>query len=323
MHGIEHVPVIGIDVGARELVIATEPGSGVWTIANTTPGRQQLIDWITATYGLAILVVCEASGGYEEALLLALQQRQIPVARVQPQQVRNFAGALQRRAKTDQLDAQLIAQFGATCMPRHTDALASHLRLARKIILRRRQVTELLKREKQHRRQMHPCPDLVASVDESIARLEALKASLSEWLRRVLATQPSSANALSRLQQVPGIGPVAAATLVVELPELGHVSRKEIAALVGVAPYTRQSGRWRGRATIGGGRAPVRAALYIAAESARRYNPVLAEVYARLRAKAKPHKVAMVAVVRHLLVILNAMIRDGTDWTMPIVQQHS
>lgn len=316
-------PVIGIDVGQAELVVATEPASHCWTTANDWPGRQTLATWIATTYGTAVQVICEASGGYEEALLQTLHAAQIPVARVQPKQVRAYARAIAQHAKTDQRDAQLLAAFGATLDPRLTPPVPDEVRLVRKLLVRRRQVTEMLKQEKQHRRQLIDFPEIVADIDATIARLTESKVALTVRIRELLATLPTEAEALARLQDVPGIGPTTAETLVVELPELGCVSRREIAALVGVAPHPRMSGAWKGQSHIQGGRAAVRAALYIAAESVRRHNPVLRDFYQRLRAKGKPHKVAMIAVERRLLGMLNAMMRDGTTWDPAVPVQHS
>lgn len=301
---------VGIDVSKAWLDVAVGPASPVQRVTNAEPAIADLVSALTRQ-PLAGVVV-EATGGLETAVASAVAAAGLPVAVVNPRRVREFARSIGQLAKTDRHDARLLARFGAQTQPRCRPLPdAATVELGR-LVTRRRQLVEMLTAER-NRRQA-PDAALAESLDEHIAWLTARVAELDRRLTRLLRESPVWQADAARLQSVPGVGPVLTATLLAELPELGRLDRKRIAALVGVAPITRESGRWRGRAMIGGGRAAVRATLYMAALVATRHNPVLRAFYQRLLAAGKAKKLALVAVMRKLLVICNAIRRDHTTF---------
>jgi len=258
------------------------------------------------------LVVLEATGKYERPAAAAIAARGIAVAVVNPRQARDFAKATGRLAKTDKIDARLLARFAQAVDPRPSVLPDEEARALQAILVRRRQLLEMIVAEK-NRSQMAP---------EAVA--ERIRAHI-RWLEKELeradgeldeAVQESETWRANEelLRSVPGVGPVLARTLLAELPELGTIAPKRLCALVGVAPFNRDSGTLRGKREVWGGRAPVRAALYMGALGATRHNPVLREFYGRLLAAGKPKKVALVACMRKLLSILNAVMRDRTPW---------
>ena len=312
------VPVaVGIDVSKYEVVIAVTPSGEQWT-SPTTPAALDSAMARIAALGPTV-VVLEATGGYEAAIVAAGAAAQLPIAVVNPRQVRAFAQALGRTAKTDAIDAQVLAEFGARVQPvvrplpdAETQALAA-------LVARRRQLLDMLSAERQ--RLDHATTRVVLrDLRTHIRWLERRVADVDDDLSGRIQRSPLWRVQDDLLRSVPGIGPTVARTLLAELPELGTLDRRAIAALVGVAPMNRDSGRFRGHRMIRGGRASVRKALYMAALVASRHNRPLTDLYQRLRAAGKPAKVALVAVMRKLLTITNAMLKHHTAWQQHTVQ---
>ncbi len=257
-------------------------------------------------------VVVESTGGYERTLVAKLAEAGLPVVVVNPRRVRSFGQAMGILAKTDAIDARLLALFGEKTEPPIRPILQGRARLLADLVARRRQLVALVVAEKNRRETAAP------PVRRSIqTMLDALTKELRRLERRIdqaLAEDAETAELSTLLQSVPSVGPTVARTLLVDLPELGHLGRREIASLVGVAPFARDSGKLRGLRRIRGGRASVRTVLYLAAMTGARFNPVLRDLYQRLRAAGKPPKLAFVAVARKLLTILNAIARDRRAW---------
>lgn len=304
--------VIGIDVSKAELAVAVTPSGEQWTSATDQAAVDRLVARLAGLQPQ--LLVCEATGGYEMPLAAACAAAGLPLAIVNPRQVRAFAHALGRTAKTDAIDAVLLALFGARVQPtpRAVPDVATQ-RLAA-LVGRRRQLLDMLGAE-QRRLPQAATPAVRRDVQAHIRWLERRVRDVDTDVTRAIEASPLWRVQDDLLRSVPGVGPVTARTLLADLPELGHVSRRAIAALVGVAPFNRDSGQWRGRRTIAGGRAPVRAALYMAALVASRRNPRLRAYYQRLRAAGKMPKVALVAVIHKLLTILNAMLHHHQRWS--------
>lgn len=308
----------GIDVAKAHLDIAQAAVAGSWRVANTPAGWTRLL----AQLGRhdQPRVVLEATGPYHRHLVLALHAQAIPTAVINPAQLRSYARSQGQRAKTDAVDAQLIARYGAQTQPAPTPLpTASERRLA-ELVSRRQDLTQDRVREL-NRRQTTTDPVVLASLDRHLAMLAAELRELDQAIAAVTAADARSATRTALLRSAPGIGPVIAATLVAGVPELGTLSPKPLAALVGVAPYARESGSQVRPRTIAGGRAAVRKALYQAVVSAARCNPVIRTHLQRLLDRGKPFKVAMVATMRRLLGILNAMLREGLRWEQTQVGQ--
>ena len=304
---------IGIDVSAATLDVACLPEGRSWQVANTTAGHAALLTHVQQV--APDRIVLEASGGYERAVLAALADAALPVVRVNPRQVRDFARATGRLAKTDRLDALLLARYGQVVQPPVRPVPDAAHRELRALVERRRVLVETRATERQRRRQ---AAGLVqASIDAHLAWLGEQITALETAIAQALAAHPTWAAQAALVQTVPGIGPITAATLVAELPELGQLAHRPLAALVGVAPHNQDSGQQRGRRRIWGGRATIRHVLYMATITALRHNPVLLAFHTRLRAAGKPAKVAIVACMHKLLTILNAMVRDGRVWVPP------
>jgi transposase len=303
---------IGIDVAKATLQVASEPAGlgGQWP--NTPTGIEALVQGCRTVR--CARVVVEATGGYEHPVLAALFAAGLPVVVVNARQVRDFAKALGRWAKTDVIDAGVLARFAAQVQPPVRplrDEATAELGL---LVQRRRQLLEMLHTERQ-RALLSPMRGAVrANLAAHIRWLETSLSDTDALLRQVVETSPAWQAPAQLLQSVPGVGPVLTLTLLAELPELGHLSHKQIAALVGVAPFNRDSGTLRGRRTVWGGRRAVRQALYMATLTATRYNPPLRAFYQRLCAVGKPKKLALVACMRKLLTILNAMLRHQRAW---------
>ena len=302
---------VGIDVAKDELAVHIHPTAEAFRIAYDDAGLAQLLARLQAL--APALIVCEATGGYEIDLAARLASAGFPLAVVNPRQVRDLARALGRLAKTDPIDAEMIALFAEKVRPMAQPLADETTRRLGELVTRRRQLLEILVAERNRR-------PLVR--DRAVrARLDAHLA----WLRREIHELETDVSTTIRssavwratddlLRSVPGIGPITSAALIADLPELGQLGRRQIAALAGLAPINRDSGQWRGRRCIGGGRRVVRSALYMATVVAVRYNPVLAAFYARLRAAGRPPKVALTAAMRKLLTILNAMLRERRSW---------
>jgi len=305
---------VGIDVAQESLEIAVRPTAEQWQSTTDEEGLAQLTHRLQRLQ--PTLIVLEATGGLENLVAATLAAGQLPVVVVNPRQVRDFAKATGTLAKTDRLDAQLLARFGATVQPEPRPLPDPATQQVQDLLARRRQLVEMLTAE---RNRLGQAP---AHLRERIAKhIEWLEAELAEVEGELEAVEQACAawqQQSQLLQSVPGVGPVVARTLLAQLPELGRLNRKQIAALVGVAPFNRDSGTLRGKRAVWGGRAAVRAALYMAAVAAVRCNEVIREFYQRLRAAGKAAKVALVACLRKLLTILNAMVKHGTPWRSPL-----
>lgn len=302
---------VGIDVAKATLDIAVLPNGETWTVTNDETGLQELLPRLLAL--APTLAVLEATGGFERPAVAALAKAGIPVVVANPRQVRDFAKALGRLAKTDALDAVILAEFARRVRPEPRPLPDETAQLLDSLLTRRRQLLDMLTAEKN--RLGFARGVVQRDLLQHIRWLEKRLGDIDEDLHDVLRTSPLYQAKITLLQSVPGVGPITALTLVAALPELGRLSRREIAALVGVAPLNRDSGTLRGKRLIWGGRAPVRAALYMAAFAGIRWNPVLRQFYTRLRAAGKPFKVAVTACMRKLLVILNTMMRQQQPWS--------
>lgn len=301
---------VGIDVAKHQLEVASTGATMTQTFAQNDAGRAALVATVRAL--APALVVLEATGGYELDVVTALGLAKLPVAVVNPRQVRDFAKATGRLAKTDALDAQVLARFAADVRPEPRALPDAAHQALEALVTRRRQLLEMLAAER-NRLPLARGP-IQRDVQAHIHYLEQRLKASNDDLQTLLRESPLWRTTDQLLRSVPGIGPATSAVLIAELPELGHLSPKQIAALVGVAPLNCDSGARQGRRHVWGGRASVRRTLYMAALVAARWNPVLKPFYRRLRAAGKPAKVALVATMRKLLTILNAMLRAGTAW---------
>lgn len=303
--------VVGIDVGKETVAIAVYPAGDAWTSATTEAAIAALV---TRLQGVSPqLVVLEATGGYELPVAAACAGAGLPVAIVNPRQVRAFAQATGQLAKSDGLDAQVLARFGAQLQPPARPIPDAATQALAALVARRRQLIEMLGAEQ--RRLAQATTNVVRrDLRNHIRWLERRIKDVTGEMDQAIHASPLWRVHEDLLRSVPGVGPATARTLLAELPELGQLTRRQISALVGVAPFIRESGQWRGRRSIWGGRRPVRASLYMAALVASRSNPPLAAFYRRLVAAGKPAKVALVAVMRKLLTILNAMMKHRTRW---------
>jgi transposase len=301
---------IGIDVAKRELEIAVRPSGERWTAGTDQGSVAGLVERLRGLN--AELIVLEATGGYEMPIASALAAANLPVAVVNARQVRDFARSLGKLAKTDRLDAAVLAHFAEATKPEVRPLPDETTQLLQGWLGRRRQVLEMILAEEQRLQMATRAvrPQIQAHIEWLRAQLRDADAQLQALIR----STPIWREHEDLLRSVPGVGPVLATTLLADLPELGRLTRRKIAALVGVAPLNRDSGAHRGRRRIWGGRAPIRATLYMAAVASVRCNPVLRGFYERLCAAGKPRKVALTACMRKLLTILNAMMHRQTRW---------
>lgn len=308
---------VGIDVGKAQLEIAVYPAGPAWHCGTSVRELRALARRL-ATLAPA-LIVLEATGGYEVPVLGALAQAELPVSLVAPSRVRAFARATGQLAKTDRLDAALLARYAAQLTPATTRVPDAAQRALMLLVARRRQVDDMLVAERQRLEQQSFFPDspVRADLQATIAFLERSRTALDRELHAHVAAHPRWSEPLTLLCSVPGVGRITAYTLLAYLPELGLLSRRQIAALVGVAPVTAESGQWRGQRHIEGGRAVVRHVLYMAALTAARCHPVFAPYYRKLKARGKASKVALVACMRRLLLLLNAILKHRTPWIAP------
>ena len=312
---------VGIDVSKTQLDVAIYGQSEGWQVARDDAGLVQLVQRLRELDPAVSLVVLEATGGLERNVAVALALASIPVAVVNPRQVRDFARATGKLAKTDSIDAAILAHFAQAVQPRSEplpDPIAVKLESA---VSRRRQLVDMMTSEKNRRGmlmlQRSASKRILNSLQKHIEWLEAEIARLDDDIDGTIKASPVWREKDDLLRSVPGVGPVVSRTLLSRMPELGSLSSKQIAALAGLAPMNRDSGLSRGRRTIWGGRAEVRAVLYMAAVTAARCNPLLRAFYERLLAAGKKPMVALTAVMRKLLTTLNAMVRDGTRWNPP------
>ena len=303
--------VVGIDVAKDRLDVCVRPSGESFVVARTGAGIEELAERLQKL--APRIVAVEATGGFETVVAAGLAAAALPIVVVNPAQVRAFAQALGRRAKTDPIDAAVIAHFveATKAVPRPLPDETT--RLLADLIARRRQIVEMMAAEAQRERRLTN-----KRLKKSIVRLrKALEKELAELDGEIddhVRGSPVWAEKEDLLASVPGVGPIIARTLIAELPELGSLDRRKVAALVGLAPWTRQSGQWRGKSFIGGGRKSVRNALFMAAMVAARHNPILKRFRDKLVAAGKPKLVAIIAVARKLLIILNAILRDKTPW---------
>jgi transposase len=315
--------VVGIDVAKQELVMACGSGGEISTVRNDDDGVRTLVHQLRAL--TPEVVVLEATGGYEWLVAAALAAAQLPVTVVNPRQVRDFAKATGQLAKTDRIDARILALFGERVRPPVRPLPDEATRTLESVLTRRRQLVEMRTAERNRLAQLvgHGQRPVKQSLKKHIAYLDRELAMTDTELERLIRESPVWRERDALLQSVPGIGPIVARTLLGALPELGQLNRRAIAKLVGVAPLNRDSGTWRGHRTIHSGRAAVRGVVYMAALVGTRCNPVLRAFYQRLLAVGKPKKVALIACMRKLLTILNHMLRTGQRWQTPITLQPS
>lgn len=302
---------VGIDVSKDRLDVFVRPSGQTFAVSRNGEGLQQLTKEL---HSLApALIVLEATGGYEILVAAALAGASLPLAVVNPRQIRDFARATGRLAKTDSLDAQITALFAERVRPEPRPIADSDSQALAELVARRRQVIEMIGMESNRLRQARS-PRVQRTIRATSKTLEAQLAELDRDINDTVRGSPVWREADDLLTSVPGVGDVTARTLIADLPELGQLDRRRIAALVGIAPINRDSGHMRGRRTIAGGRTVVRNALYMAALSATRWNPVIRKHYESLVERGRPKKVALVACMRRLLGILNAIIRTKTPW---------
>lgn len=306
--------IIGIDVSQAFLDLWVLPQGKAGRVEYTDAALPQLVQELTELQPARIIV--EATGGLETVLVSELGAAALPVVVVNPRQVREFARATGRLAKTDRLDAQTLAQFGAVLRPPVRPLPDVAQRELQALVLRRRQLVAMQTQERNRRRQASS-ELVVAQIDDHLALLGGQVAQLDRDIAALLQDHSLWQARARLLRSIPGVGPVLVATLIAQLPELGHANPKAIAALAGVAPYNRDSGQWRGKRSVWGGRRQLRAALYMATLAATRCNPAIRTCYERLLTAGKAQKVALTACMRKLLTIGNAIIKSNTPWHDP------
>lgn len=302
--------VVGIDVSKGRLDVHVLPDDEAFSVSRDAAGLEQLAARLGALAVSAVAV--EATGGFETVVAASLASAGLPVVVVNPAQVRAFALALGQRAKTDPIDAAMIARFVAATNPEIRPLPDAETQALADLVTRRRQIIQMIVAEKQ--REKRAPRRTRKSIARLLKALEKELTSLDQDIDDAIRGSPVWREKENLLASVPGVGPVIARTLLADLPELGSLNRRQIAALVGLAPWTRQSGQWRGRSFIGGGRTSVRAVLFPGAMAATRHNPQLRTFHQRLIAAGKPKMVALIAVARKLLTILNAILRDNRPW---------
>jgi len=303
--------VVGIDVSKERLDVAMRPTGETFVVSRDAEGLDALIAKLTPLAPVAVAV--EATGGYETVVAASLAAAGLAVVVVNPAQVRSFAQALGKRAKTDPLDAGVIAHFVEATRPQIRPLPDEETRLLADLVARRRQIVAMIVAERQRQKRL-TSRRLQKSIARLLAALQKELSSLERDIDETVRGSPAWREKEDLLASVPGVGKTIARTLIAELPELGTLDRRKVAALVGLAPWTRQSGKWKGKSCIGGGRADVRSALFLGAMVAARRNPDLKAFRDRLVAAGKPKLVALVATARKLLTILNAILRDQKPW---------
>jgi len=301
---------VGVDVSKDRLDVHVLPAGEAFAVTRDGKGLAELVERLQPLGARAVAV--EATGGFETVVAAALGAAGLPVIVVNPAQVRAFATALGKRAKTDPIDAAVIARFVEATRPEIRPLPTAETQRLADLVARRRQIVEMIKaeRQRQKRASAHAAKSIVRLLRALEKELSSVDTDIDEHMRG----SPAWAANEDLMTSVPGVGSITARTLIAELPELGTLDRRQIAALVGLAPWTRQSGQWRGKSFIGGGRAPVRSALFVAALVAARWNPQLKAFHQSLIDRGKAKMVALIAVARKLLTILNAIIRDQKPW---------
>jgi len=306
---------IGIDVAKDRLDIHARPTGETWRVAHTPDQFPALIARFKELD--AERIVIEATGGLEVLLATQLAAAGLPVVVINPRQARDFAKAAGQLAKTDQVDARVLAHFGEALQPPVRPLPDEETRALEALLTRRRQLVDMLVAEKNRHAALSRRPELQENVAEHITWLNRHIADLDDQLKQQIERSPIFCREDRLLQSVPGIGDVSSRTMLACLPEIGKLTDKQIGALVGVVPFARQSGRWQGEAHIRGGRSEVRTVLYMATLSAIRCNPTIKTFYQHLLAKGKKKKVALTACMHKLLTILNAIVRHQEEWRTP------
>ena len=301
---------VGVDVAKARLDVALRPTDDRWEIFHDQKGVAKLVSQLEALDPAMVLL--EATGGLELSLVAALAAAALPVVVVNPRQVRDFARATGKLAKTDSLDAAILAHFAEAVQPPVRPLRDADTQALNSLAARRHQVMAMRVSEKN--RLSAAAPDIRSRIEAHVAWLEQELDDLDKTLKQTLRGSPIWQEKDDLLRSVPGVGPQLSLALLAYLPELGTLDRRQIAALVGVAPYNRDSGTLRGKRTVWGGRGRVRAALYMGALVASRHNPVITDLYQRLLAAGKPKKLALTACMRKLLTILNSILRHGSPW---------
>lgn len=301
----------GIDVSKDRLDVHLRPSGRSFAVPRDGPGLEQLLARLRDA--APALVVLEATGGFEVTVAAAVAGTGLPLAVVNPRQVRDFARATGRLAKTDRLDAEAIALFAERVRPEPRPVADADARALAELVARRRQIVEMIGMEGNRRRQART-PGVARTIAATLKVLEAQLADLDRSIGDTIRGSPAWRAADDLLRSVPGIGAVASRTLIAEMPELGRLDRREAAALIGLAPINRDSGQMRGHRAIAGGRASVRKVLFMATLAAARWNPAIRSHFQQLTARGRPKKVALVACMRKLLGILNAIVRTHQPW---------
>lgn len=302
----------GIDVSKDRLDVHIHPPGESFGVPRDEAGLEQLVVRLKS-HDLAVIAI-EATGGFEVIVVAALAAAELPVAVVNPKRVRNYAKALGVNAKTDAIDAAVIARFAAATKPAIRPLPDAETLVLGEILTRRRQIVQMITAEKNRALRMASRIPMQKSIGRVIAALEAELAHLDDVIDGMVKGSPLWSEKEELLSSVPGVGKIIARTLLAEMPELGRLDRKQVAALAGLAPWTRQSGQWRGYSMIGGGRAVPRTVLFLGAMAAMRHNPDLKAFGLRLLNAGKSKKVVLTAISRKLLTILNAILRDRTPW---------
>jgi len=302
---------VGIDVSKDRLDVHVRPGGEAFAVTRDGKGLEDLIEQLRTLSPQLIAV--EATGGYETVVAAAIAGAGLPLVVVNPAQVRHFAQAIGKRAKTDPIDAAVIAAFVEAVKPELRALPDEAQRLLAELVARRRQIIEMIVAEGQREKRAANVR-IRKGILRHIKMLEKELPSIDDDIGTLVRGSPVWREKEDLMISFPGIAQRLARSILAEVPEIGSLTRRQIASLAGIAPFTRQSGRWKGRSMIGGGRAPARAALFMAALVASRHNPVLKQFYGRLLTAGKPKMVALIAVARKILTILNAMIRDKRKW---------
>lgn len=298
---------LGIDVSKHQLDVHLQPDDRTWQVPNTDDGVRQLTQQIAQLKPLRIVV--ESTGGYERPVLYRMLGAQLPVAMVNPRPVRDFAKAMGLLAKTDRIDAKILALFARHVPTRLTVAPSEHQKALKQLVARRQQLVELVGINRGQLEHVD-LPVVTESIQRTITHLQTEIATIESMIQQLIDQDVQLKQRDVKLRSVKGVGPATARVLVTELPELGHVGRRQIAALVGVAPYNDDSGQHRGKRRVRGGRATVRRALYMATLVASKHNPVIRDYYQHLLAQGKAKKVALIACMRKLLIRLNALMAE-------------
>jgi transposase len=309
--------IVGIDVSKDRLDVAVLPEGSTFVAQRDGKGLAELCEQLRVLEPM--LVAIEATGGFESVAAAALASAGLPVVVVNPAQVRHFAKAIGQRAKNDPIDAAVIARFAQATKPQVRALPDEATRLLADLVARRRQIVDMMAAER-HRRGRTTRRRLLRSIDRLLAALQKELSEIDAEIDAGVRGSPMWRETEDLLASVPGVGPVTARTLIAEMPELGTLGRRQIAALAGLAPFVRQSGQWKGKSMVAGGRKSVRTALFMAALVAGRHNPVLKAFRRRLIAAGKPKIVAVVAVARKLLTILNAILRHRRPWNATLVK---